>query len=698
MAEELQALARLNGVSTEFWDWSGTRRSTPPETLLRVLEALGVPVTTTSTAADVRNAVTWTENQPWKHVVPECTVARGGQYREVAIHVPHGSAVHVWVELEDGRGQDCTQVDRWVEPRVVDGQLTGRATFCLPLDLPLGYHQLGASIDGGDPIYGFLIVVPARLEPEALVGNRRYWGVNAQAYSVRSRTSWGVGDAEDLADLTAICAGEGADFLLINPLHATAPVTPLEDSPYLPVSRTWLNVTYIRPEAIPEYASLPVDLREQIEADRIETVLAPSNRGGGLNRDASWVAKSAALELVFSVPRSIHRQAEFDAFIANGGESLERFATWCALVEDVGDVESVPPFGTCQADPERVSFFQWLQWIAAAQLGEPNRVAKRLGMEIGIMSDLAVGVHPQGAAVWGNPEEYAAGMTVGAPPDMYSQQGQNWSQPPWSPRALERMGYQPFIGVVRAALGLSSALRIDHVLGLFRLWWIPSGESPLNGTYVNYDHESMVGVLLLEAFRHRAMLIGEDLGTVEPWVRTYLSERGVLGTSVLWFEKDEHGDPLRPEEYRRDVLATVNTHDLPPTAGYMGGVHTEIRDRLGLLAEDAESVRSADAAEQSAMRERLREVGLLANDDGSARTQIEALHRYIAKTPSRLVAVALVDAVGEVQPQNMPGTSDEYPNWKVPLSDSSGRPIWLEELRGRDDLQSLFGLMREEMG
>lgn len=698
MIERLRDLAHMNGVATEFWDWSGQHRKTPKSTLLRVLASLGLPVDEDTDAEGVERAIIWTDDQVWTHAVPECTVTREGDYCEVQIHVPHGSPVHVWVETEDGGGVDCTQVDKWVEPRWVDGQLTGRAAFALP-SLPLGYHKIGASISGGEPIYGHLIVVPHRLEPAQLAGGKRFWGVNVQAYSVLSEGSWGVGDAEDLADLTAICAKSGADFVLVNPLHAVSPVAPIEDSPYLPVSRTWLNVMYIRPERIPEYASAPEEDRLAIEALRMKAVSAPPNRGGDINRDASWEAKVAALRIIFGRPRSVHREAEFQAFINEGGSFLHSFALWCALVEQEGTLlfdayEAV-------ADPERVLFFQWVQWVAAQQLSEPNVVAKRLGMSIGVMSDLAVGVHPQGAAFWGEKHEYAEGMSVGAPPDMYAQQGQDWSQPPWNPRALASLGFEPFVKVVRAALNLSSALRIDHIIGLFRLWWIPTGESPMQGTYVNFDYEAMIGVLLLEAHRSGALLIGEDLGTVEPWVRQYLAERGILGTSVLWFEKDWDGKPLPPWKYRQGVLATVNTHDLPPTAGYMAGIQTKLRHELGLLEQPLDEVLASDAAEQAAMRARLREYGLLQSEPGSVEPRgevIEALHRYIARTPSELVAVALVDGVGEEKPQNLPGTDQEYPNWRIQLSDDEGNPIWLEDLEGREDLQRLFALMREEMG
>ena len=254
-------------------------------------------------------------------------------------------------------------------------------------------------------------------------------------------------------------------------------------------------------------------------------------------------------------------------------------------------------------------------------------------------------------------------------------------------------GYKPIRDMVRAALANAGAIRIDHILGLFRLWWIPAGMGAGNGTYVYYDHEAMVGTVLLEAQRAGAVVIGEDLGTVEPWVRDYLSSRGILGTSILWFEKDGGGWPLHPGSYRTACLAAVNTHDLPPTAGYLAGVQTTLRDELGLLVEDVESVRAADRLELEQVLARLREYGLLESASPSEREIVEALHAYVAQTPSQLVVASLVDAVGDRRPQNLPGTDKEYPNWRVPLCDSDGVEVYIDDLPTNERLNSLFTVL-----
>lgn len=701
--DELRRIADANGVATGFWDWYGNWVGVSASTLLKVLGALGLPLDESSTVGDVHEAMRLTEEREWRRTLPPTIVARQGGGYMFPVHVPDGSWVNVQWVLEDGRKGACDQVDRYVAPRVIDGELVGRATFDVPHWLPLGWHRLVATVEGGHVESATLIIVPNTLSLPLLESSRRVWGVNAQLYSTRSASSWGIGDASDLADLAAVCADKGADFLLINPVHASQPVSPLENSPYLPVSRRWLNPIYIRPESIEEYASLPQASRAAIEQLRDETRQF-ATREDLIDRDRSWEAKRKALEAIFAVPRSYHRQSQLDCFIERGGSELSNYALWCALVEREGTIELPEDLARSSAPrvelerlelAERVDFYQWCQWVVAEQLEHAQHVAREVGMEIGIMADLAVGVHPYGSEKWSRPELFASGMSVGAPPDVYSQQGQNWSQPPWSPRSLADSGYLPLRDMVRAALANAGAVRIDHILGMFRLWWIPDGRAATEGTYVYYDHEAMMGVILLEAQRAGAVVIGEDLGVVEPWVRDYLRERGVLGTSVVWFEKEGSGWPLRPEHYRDRALAAVNIHDLPPTLGYIRGIQTTLRSELGLLTDDIETVRAGDRLELEQVGVRLHEYGCIDGAEPSERETVEGLYRYVAKTPSKLVVASLVDAVGDVRPQNMPGTgADQYPNWCVPLCDSDGEEVAIEDLPTDDRLTSLFALLR----
>ena len=705
--DELRRIADANGVATGFWDWYGNWVGVSASTLLKVLGALGLPLDESSTVGDVHEALRLTEEREWRRTLPPTIVARQGGGYMFPVHVPDGSWVNVQWVLEDGRKGACDQVDRYVPPRMIDGELVGRATFDVPHWLPLGWHRLVATVEGGHVESATLIIVPNTLSLPLLESSRRVWGVNAQLYSTRSASSWGIGDATDLADLAAVCADKGADFLLINPVHASQPVSPLENSPYLPVSRRWLNPIYIRPESIEEYASMPEGWREDIELFRDETRQF-AIREDLIDRDRSWEAKRKALEVIFAAPRSYHRQSQLDRFIERGGSELSNYALWCALVEREGTIELPEDLARSSAPrvelerlelAERVDFYQWCQWVAAEQLEHAQHVAREVGMEIGIMADLAVGVHGYGSEKWSRPELFASGMSVGAPPDVYSQQGQNWSQPPWSPRSLAESGYLPLRDMVRAALANAGAVRIDHILGMFRLWWIPDGCAATEGTYVYYDHEAMMGVILLEAQRAGAVVIGEDLGedlgVVEPWVRDYLRDRGVLGTSVVWFEKEGGGWPLRPEHYRDRALAAVNIHDLPPTLGYIRGIQTTLRSELGLLTDDIETVRAGDRLELEQVGARLHEYGCIDGAEPSERETVEGLYRYVAKTPSKLVVASLVDAVGDVRPQNMPGTgADQYPNWCVPLCDSDGEEVAIEDLPTDERLTSLFALLR----
>jgi 4-alpha-glucanotransferase len=316
-------------------------------------------------------------------------------------------------------------------------------------------------------------------------------------------------------------------------------------------------------------------------------------------------------------------------------------------------------------------------------------------MALGIMHDWAVGVHPDGADAWALQNVLALGVTAGAPPDEFNQLGQNWSQPPWRPDQLEELGYQPFRALIAAILRHAGGVRIDHIIGLFRLWWIPAGASPTKGTYVRYNHDAMIGIVALEAYRAGAVVVGEDLGTVEPWVRDYLRARGVLGTSILWFELDRDGDggPLPAERWRELCLSSVTTHDLPPTPGYLAGEHVRLRDELGLLTRPAVEELAVDRAAQSAWLAELRRVGLL-GDTADEEEVTLGLYRYLARTPSRLLALALTDAVGDRRTQNQPGTTNEYPNWRVPLTGPDGSPLLLEDVLTDPRAQALAAAMQ----
>ncbi len=696
----LLALAERYGVVPDYWDFRGGHRYVTTATLVAVLGALGVDA---SSPERVDVALENVENEVWRRMLPPVVVLRSGAVGRVAVHVDDGAPVEAWIELdrESGGGhRPLAQLDVYVAPRTVDGRLVGRATVELPDDLPLGWHTMVAE-SGQSAARCAVVVTPDRLQLVRGLDERRAWGFMAQLYSVRSEQSWGIGDLADLRDVAWLAGRRtGADFLLINPLHAAEPVTPLTPSPYLPSTRRFVNPIYLRVEEIPETAYLPVAERSLVEW-QAEAARPLSTDPGPIDRDAVWEAKKVALEVVFAAPRSSARQARFDAFRAEQGEGLEDFATWCALTEHFGGQEWPPEVQDRHSGAvqrlrtelaDRITLHCWLQWVADEQLAAAQADALQAGMRLGIMHDLAVGVHPDGADAWAMVDVLAQGVFVGAPPDMYNQQGQDWSQPPWRPDALARAGYRPYREMLRTVLRHAGAIRIDHIIGLFRLWWIPEGCGARDGAYVRYDHEALIGILCLEAYLADAVVIGEDLGTLELWVRDYLSDRGILSTSVLWFERE--GDGFRPpEQYRRLTLATVTTHDLPPTAGYLAGEHVELRQRLGLLTEPVEAVRADAWAERSEMLELLRRRGLVGADP-SERQVIEAMHCLVLASPAVLVGVSLADAVGERRAQNQPGTDTEYPNWKVPLADSAQRLVMVEDLFDNPRLRSLVAALR----
>jgi 4-alpha-glucanotransferase len=470
---------------------------------------------------------------------------------------------------------------------------------------------------------------------------------------------------------------------------------------------------HLRVEDIPEFAHVA-------DADRVrglleraaglrETVLA---KGALIDRDAVWELKREALELIHAVPLGPGRRAAYRDFLTEQGQALQDHATWYALAEVHGpdwhrwpaglrDPRSADTARARAGLTDRVDFHCRLAWLTDAQLTAAQRTAREAGMPVGIVHDLAVGVHPGGADAWAQQDHFAAGMSVGAPPDAFNARGQDWGLPPWRPDRLAASGYEPFRRLLRALFRYAGALRIDHVMGLFRLWWVPHDRPPTEGTYVRYDAEAMLAVLVLEASRAGAVVIGEDLGTVEHGVRETLRERGVLGTSVLWFERDWEGDgrPLPPDRWRADCLATATTHDLPPTAARLTGEHVELRDRLGLLARPFEEERAEAAADTGEWLDRLAELGLLSGPDaghGTAReeAEIQAVHRFLLRTPARMIGVWLPDGVGDRRPQNLPGTWDQYPNWRLPIADAEGKPVTLEELSASPRLHALLEVVR----
>jgi len=661
-SESLQSLAGAYGVDTEYYDWQGHPRVVGEATLRAVLAAFDVDA---STPDACRAALENHRRAAAARALPPCVVTRTGRRH------PLPAASHVSIDFEDGTSRELPQPTQ------------------LPGDLPAGYHRIVAEIDGVAH-QAQLIVTPDQLSIPAMRSDAG-WGLAAQLYSVCSAQSWGVGDLADLATLAEWSAREhGADFVLINPLHAGEVVAPMNPSPYLPTTRRFANPIYLRVEDVGEYTRLTPPARAEVDA---LGAAARDSAAGLIERDPAWAAKLRALSLVFAAGRGPDREAAFQAFRRQAGEELVRFATWCVLSEQHGAdwhgwpaelhdprAPAVEIARTVAAD--RLTFYCWLQWLLDEQLAAAQARAHAAGMRLGVVHDLAVGVGTGGADAWSWQDVLARGVTVGAPPDAYSQRGQDWNQPPWRPDWLAELAYAPLRELFGNALRHGGGLRVDHIIGLFRLWWIPDGLGADEGTYVHYDHDALIGILALEAERAGAVIIGEDLGNVEPRVRGYLRERGLLGTSILWFESDPGtGLPLPPQRWREYCLASVSTHDLPPTTGYLAGDHIRLRERLGLLTRSLGEELAADEQQKATWIAELTRCGLLPLGAQAGPDEVVvALHRFLTMTPALLRCVALVDAVGERRTQNQPGTSDEYPNWQIPLGGPDGRAMSLEDV------------------
>ncbi|MEU6702948.1 4-alpha-glucanotransferase [Streptomyces wuyuanensis] len=701
----LARLAALHGVATTYSPSAGVSVPVPDSTVIAVLAALGVDAATPDA---VGAALAAAESAAEERLLPPTVVAWLPVTGPPPVAVPPGARVRV--ELEDGG------LLEWREsvPRATAAESAGTSAERPAAahgwaELPTGVHRLTVRTSGGRTGAAVLVAAPEAVDRPA----ERVHGFLVQLYSLLSGRSWGMGDLGDLAEL-ASWAGRalGSGFVQVNPLHAAVPGAPTDPSPYRPSSRRFPDPVHLRIEDVPEYAYVAGQDRVRLDAlleKAAELRASVLEKGALIDRDAVWQLKLRALELVLRVPLGPGRWAAYCAFLAERGRALDDHATWCALAEVHGSDWHTWPAGL--RDPrspetarargdlmDRVDFHCRLAWLTDEQLAAAATAAADAGMAVGIVHDLAVGVHPGGADAWAQQDAFAAGMSVGAPPDAFNARGQDWGLPPWRPDALAASGYAPYRGLLRGLLRHAGALRLDHVMGLFRLWWVPLGAEPTQGTYVRYDAEAMLAVLVLEAHRAGAVVIGEDLGTVEPGVREALSRRGVLGTSVLWFERDWAGSgrPLPPEGWREGCVATATTHDLPSTAARLTGEHVALRHRLGLLTRPLDRERTEDSAEVAEWRACLTRLGLLPEGTHDEEGEIRAVYRFLLRTPARMIGVWLPDAVGDRRPQNLPGTWDQYPNWRLPVADAAGRPMTLDDLAASPRLHALMEVFRTE--
>lgn len=681
----LENLAAAYGIAHEYLDYKDDLCTVSDATLQAVLAAFGVEPTSNDHAHEL---AAHRRDQVWHVAVPPTLVWTRGSGGHLPIVTDEGQVPRVHLVTESGETRELTEIVG-TEPHPLGDVTRVMHFFAHPEDVPDGYHQLNVDV-GGATTTATLLSVPGAL-PRHPSADRQRSGMCTQLYSVVSESSWGVGDFADLVELSKWAKDSAdADFVLINPVHAAHPTTHQEPSPYLPTSRRFYNPMYLRVEHIDEFGSAPAALVERASQLRAECqdALRGSSR---IDRDKTWAAKNEVLRAVFALPRSAEREEAFARFRAERGETLEHFALWCALAVHFEGQEWPPSAAGPDAEgigewvstlADEITYFCWLQWVTEAQLAASKQAAADHGLAIGVIHDLAVGVHPSGADAWALADSLARGVTVGAPPDGFNQQGQDWSQPPWRPSGLAETGYRAVRDVVAASLRHAGGVRIDHVMGMFRLWWVPAGQPASEGTYVYYDEQAMLGIICLEAARAGAVVVGEDLGTVEPRVGEQLGSRGFLGTNILWWEQNS-GGLIDPSQWREQCFATVTTHDLPPTPSYLDIGHVALRESLGLLVRDPAEEYQAAKQEVNVVLDGLRAHGLL-HDGASEEDTIVALHQFLTRTPSRLVGWSLTDAVGERRTQNQPGTCDEYPNWRIPLGTPDGKLLTIEDLRGNE--------------
>ncbi|MHA7648626.1 4-alpha-glucanotransferase [Mycobacterium sp. ML4] len=653
-SDSLRTLAAAHGVATAYRNERREPVEVDPDVVIRVLGLLDVEA---ATEADRRRELARLTEANRAGVLPPTVAVRvDGRSR------PLPGAVAL--EAEDGTRFDVRDE--------------------LPGDLAAGWYR--AETRNGQHV----TVIAA---PPQVPSTPSTWGWMLQLYALRSARSWGIGDLGDLREFIGWTATEHhAGAVLLNPLHAPGPTHPVQPSPYTPSSRRFANPLALRIEDLEAYRRADPDTRAEVDALRV----SPDTER--IDHDLVWAAKRAALELLW---RAENRPNPLDR--SPGLAGLRDWATYCALAERHGgrwsrwpaplrDVSGPAVAAARRELAPRLAFHAWVQQRCAEQLIAVRAAARDAGMALGVLHDLAVGVDADGADAWALADVLAPGVSIGAPPDNFTPRGQDWGLPPWRPDRLAATGYAALRDMLRAVLIHADGLRIDHVAGLWRLWWIPPGDGPDRGTYVHYDADVMLAVLALEAHRAQATVVGEDLGTVEPEVTEALADNGMLGCAVSWFTRDQSvpGEPLLvPAKWPARAAASLSTHDLPTAAGFLRGEHVRARAALGLL-NDVPAEQAAAARERGEWLALLRSERLLPPDEAEPDEAviIAAMHRLLAATPSRLKLISPYDVLAEVRQPNLPGTIDEYPNWRLPL------PETLEQLRADPRVAEITALFR----
>ncbi|WP_373099591.1 MULTISPECIES: 4-alpha-glucanotransferase [Pasteurellaceae] len=579
--------------------------------------------------------------------------------------------------------------------QVIDGKIK-RNGIDLPRDLPLGYHNLVLKIRN-KRFECRIIIAPTRCyQPAELAQGKKLWGSFLQLYTLKSEQNWGIGDFGDLKAFLRNMQPYQADFVGLNPIHALFPANPDAASPYSPSSRKWLNIIYIDINQLPEFQHSDI-AQQWFNSVEVQQKLAEVRSDSWINYPQVMQLKLQGLALAFDYfqqnPTALRQQA-FARFVQQGGESLQVQATFDALHQYLSNhfseqwgwdfwapeyqdyhSEAVQKFRQKYAN--EVLFYAWLQFCADQQLAECHEICRANHMTVGMYRDLAVGVTGSGAETWCDKDLYCLEASVGAPPDILGPQGQNWGLAPMNPHVLKQQAYQPFIDLVRANMKHCGALRIDHIMSLLRLWWIPKGDSAVNGAYVRYPVDDLIAILALESQRHQSLIIGEDLGTVPKEIVSKLKNAGILSYKIFYFEFDQQGQSRALQDYPYQAMTTLSTHDLPTINGYWRGYDFELGQRFGVypnpkvLAILQQDRINAKAKILSRLKENHIEI-----EDGIDETLSSAvsktfnhqLQRYVANVSSALFGLQPEDWLDMSEPVNIPGTSTQYANWRRRLT------------------------------
>jgi len=710
----LAALAERVGIAADYYDISGVRHVTADHTKRDILRAMGFQVD--STAALALAIREWDE-APWRR---PCDPIRIVHEEEV------GAPVSCCFALEDGRERSV--VVKWqlidesgnplqegqagpglfaTEVKFIDGGRRVRVELPAPTGLPLGYYDFilrAEGLVGGSTGTLRLIVAPRQCYvPTSLEVGQRYWGLALQLYSLSSGRNWGCGDFTDLNQVVE-WAGKrlGAGLVGLNPLHAIRNTAPHHTSPYTPYNRLALNELYIDLERLPEFFASE-DAQKLYRSPEFQAKLQALRDNRRVDYDAIASAKRAMLDLAYrqflkeaydgaepDIEPKTARAKLLERFIQSEGEALELYATFQTLEEERRLIQSKTV--TWQEWPKqflspgsaareygrrhrkRIRFFQYIQWIASEQLNEVLRTANAAGMPIGIYNDLALGAERTGAEAWMYQSVLALGADCGAPPDDFAPEGQNWGLPPVNPVALRPSRYELLIQLLRRTMRFGGAIRLDHVMALSRLFWIPKGKSAAEGTYVHYPFEELLSIIALESVRSKTLVIGEDLGTVTDLVREQLAKARVLSYRVFYFERRGDGTWKSPGEYPQQALAVAGTHDLPTLTGFWSGEDIQVRAGLGAFKDEAARRQAWEERQRDKTRmlATLEQEGLLPTGMSDEATAVpamtpalcRAIHAYLARTPSWLVLANLEDGLEEISQTNLPGTVENHPNWR----------------------------------